>query len=57
MFEIPCDMVFPCSHRNEIDGEFAEMTIVARTCTRLGTSAYVGQLGIAFVLFTSADDA
>lgn len=24
MFDIPCDLIFPCSHRNEVDGEFLD---------------------------------
>lgn len=54
MFDIPCDMVFPCSHRNEIDGEFAEIKVVASTCTKARNTS-LGQIGIAFVSFTSAD--
>lgn len=25
IFDIPCDLAFPCSHRNEIDGELIQL--------------------------------
>lgn len=60
MFDIPCDMVFPCSHRNEIDGEFVEMKHTTSTFRcQFSHKVMRTSLGlkIAFVYFTIADDA